>query len=78
MCRSWQREIEMVSFEKLVIKYADISELDKIVVGARRTYLKHVLLSVELETYSNRLRMTPGAHTYLLPPSVVLVKTSFP
>lgn len=59
VCKSWQREIETVNFEKLVINYADVAELEKIVLGARRTYLKHLLLSIELDKYPLRDRFEP-------------------
>lgn len=59
VCKSWQSQIEEVNFKELAIKHADVSELDQIVQGPRRTYLKHLWLSIELAKYPYKLRMVP-------------------
>lgn len=59
VCKSWQAQIEEINFQELVVKHADIAELESIVDGPRRTYLKHLWLNIELDKYPHRLRLTP-------------------
>lgn len=59
VCKSWQIQIEEINFQELVVKHADIAELESIVDGPRRTYLKHLWLNIELDKYPHRLRLTP-------------------
>lgn len=59
VCKSWQVEIEEVNFSKLKLAADDIGNLDLYVTGRRRAYLKHIWLSIELDKYLNRLRVTP-------------------
>lgn len=59
VCKSWQIQIEDINFNELAVKHADLAELESIVVGPRRTYLKHLWLKVELDKYPHRLRLVP-------------------
>lgn len=59
VCKSWQAEIEEVNFSNLAVKFEDIHQLDQIVIGRRRAYLRHLSLEVELDKYPNKLRITP-------------------
>lgn len=59
VCKSWQVEIEEINFSKLKLKPDDINKLDMYVTGRRRAYLKHLWLSIELDKYPSRLRITP-------------------
>lgn len=59
VCKSWQAEIEEVNFRTLAIKQLDIHDMEQIVTGRRRAYLKHLWLRVELDKYSTKLRLVP-------------------
>ncbi|KAJ4418650.1 hypothetical protein N0V82_005441 [Gnomoniopsis sp. IMI 355080] len=59
VCKSWQTQVEEINFQELAIKHGDIIELESIVEGPRRTYLKRVWLKIELDKYAHRLRLTP-------------------
>lgn len=59
VCKSWQIQVEEISFQELAIKHADVAELESIVVGPRRTHLKHLWLNIELDKYPHRLRLVP-------------------
>lgn len=59
VCRSWQAEIEKVSFRSLAVNQRDLHDLEQYVVGHRRACLKHLWLKVELGEYSRRSRLLP-------------------
>lgn len=59
VCREWQQIVEPSNFESLRVVSADLNDLESLVRGNRRSWLKRLWLKVELPRYPRRKNRTP-------------------
>lgn len=56
--RIWQKAVERTTFRDLKLSSTDLGDFEKIVTGARRTYVRLVRYAIILPPYSTDLRQT--------------------